>query len=251
MSRPLIVARRTREIRRSLGDELARVRSDAGLSVAALAREAGVDPGHVWRIEHAEREPTIGVLAAISDALGADLSIRLYPNTGPRIRDRHQSAIADALLALIAPHRWTTTPEVGVRNPVRGSIDLVAHDRSARVVVATEVESEVRRLEQLLRWHRDKADALPSSDLWAFASVDGQLTISRLLVIRSTDTNRHVARQYEALLRAAYPARTIEARAALTTAGAAWPGASVLWADVRNGRATILGGPPRGVALGR
>jgi transcriptional regulator with XRE-family HTH domain len=209
------------------------------LSIAALAHEAGLDPGYVWRIEHAEREPTIGVLAAISDALGADLSIRLYPNTGPRIRDRHQSAIADALLGLIAPRRWTMTPEVGVRKPVRGSIDLVAHDRAARVLVAIEVESLVRRLEQLLRWHQDKADALPSSDLWAFASADGDVTISRLLVMRSTETNRHLARHYEALLRAAYPARTIDARAAMTTV-AAWPGPSVLWADVRNGKATIL-----------
>ena len=219
------------------------------MTVAALAREAGLDPGHVWRIEHGQVEPSLRSLVAIGDALGADLAVRFYPSTGPRIHDRHQSAIADALLSMLHP-RWTPTTEVKVTAPVRGWIDVALHDQSRALLVATEIESVLRRLEQRIRWHEDKASALPSSDLWRFAAADRTSARSRLLVIRSTSANRELARQHEALLHASYPARAVEARAALTGVDP-WPGAAILWADVRNGSATILEGPPRHVSLGR
>jgi transcriptional regulator with XRE-family HTH domain len=238
------------DLKRSIGIDVERFRVDAGLTRSRLADAAGIDPGYLLRIERGDHEPSLSTLAALSKALGADLSVRLFPNTGPRIRDRHQAAIAEALIAIIDARRWATTAEVGVRKPVSGSVDLVVHDRGARLIVATEIESLLRRLEQLLRWHREKAAALPSSDLWRFAAAEDVPTISRLLVIRSTDADRQVARQYPGHLASAYPGRTAEARAALTGTGL-WPGASILWADVRNGVATILEGPPRGVALGR
>jgi hypothetical protein len=141
-------------------------------------------------------------------------------------------------------------PEVAVTRPVRGSIDLVAHDRPGRVLVATEIESLLRRLEQLLRWHQDKAAALPSSQLWRFVAGEDRVSVSRLLIVRSTSTNREIARQHDGLLRAAYPGRAREARAALT-GDTPWPGPTVLWADIRGSAAVILEGPPRGVTLGR
>lgn len=49
--------------------------------------------------------------ARLAAALGADLSARLYPNTGPAIRDRHQAGIPEALLALLHP-RWRPHTEV-------------------------------------------------------------------------------------------------------------------------------------------
>ena len=175
--------------------------------------------------------------------------MRLYPNTGPRIRDRHQAAIIEALLA-IAHRRWTPMDEVKVTKPARGWIDLALHDQARNELVATEVESALQRLEQLLRWHQDKVGSLASSDLWRFAAANGEPAVSRLLVIRSTATNREIVREHERLLAAAYPARAAEARAALT-GDRAWPGHAILWADVRGGRARILEGTPRTFDLGR
>jgi transcriptional regulator with XRE-family HTH domain len=249
MPHPRLVARRTTDLYRAIGTEITRQRIDAGLSIAALAREAGLDRGHLWRIEHGEAEPTLAALVKVGEALGADLAVRLYPNTGPKIRDRHQAAIIEALLGILHS-RWTSTDEVKVRRPARGWIDLALHDRIEGVLVATEVESLLRRLEQLIRWHQDKVDALPSSDLWRFAATHEPPTVSRLLVIRSTATNREIVRQHDRLLGAAYPASTIEARAALTGT-AAWSGHAIVWADVRGGTARILEGPPRRVALRR
>jgi hypothetical protein len=96
----------------------------------------------------------------------------------------------------------------------------------------------------------DKFEALPSSELWRFAAAHAPPTVSRLLVIRSTATNREIVRLHEALLHAASPARTAAARAALTGT-APWPGHAVLWAEIRNGTAAMLDGPPRRIGLGR
>ena len=74
--------------------------------------------------------------------------------------------------------------------------------------------------------------------------------ISQLLVLRNTRVNREVARSFEATLRAAYPARASDAIRSLRD-GASWPGAAIVWADVRDGAGRINAAPPRGLHLGR
>ncbi len=74
---------------------------------------------------------------------------------------------------------------------------------------------------------------------------------SRLLVLRSTAANRALANRYEATLRAAYPAPAADAVAALTSAGAPWPGAAIAWMRGNTGHAELINGVPRGVRLGR
>jgi transcriptional regulator with XRE-family HTH domain len=233
----------------AIGGEIERLRLDASISRADLARASGVDAGYLLRVERGDHEPSVTTLLALGDSLGADLVVRLYPNTGPRIHDRHQARIAEALLTILHP-RWLPTPEVGVTQPVRGSVDLALHDPAERLLVATEIESLLRRLEQVLRWHQDKAAALPSSRLWRFASAEGSPEITRLLVIRSTRANRDIVRDHATLLSAAYPGRAADARASLTGAGR-WPGPSIVWADTRASGVRILEGPPRGITLGR
>jgi transcriptional regulator with XRE-family HTH domain len=213
MCRARIVHRRAANLRRQVGGDIEGLPIDAGLTRAEVARDSGLDPGYLLRIERGDHEPSLTTLLALGDTLGADLAVRFYPTTGPRIRDRHQSPIAEALLGILHP-RWRPTPEVAVVKPVRGSIDVALHEPIGRVLVATEIESLIRRLEQLLRWHQAKAEALPSSQLWAFAAADAAPAISRLLVIRSTRSNREIARDHSALLAAAYPGRARDARGA-------------------------------------
>ena len=147
--------------------------------------------------------------------------------------------------------RWTPSPEVPVLRPARGVIDLVLHEQAARLLVATELQSALRRLEQQIRWHREKELSLPSSDLWRRAARDGEPATSRLLVVRSTVETRRLAREFEETLRAAYPARAADVVAALTSAAAPWPGPGIAWMRVEGGRAELLDGAPRGVRLGR
>lgn len=133
------------------GDEVRRLREDAAMTRAALARAAGIDARYLGDIEDGAARPSLETCLRLAISLGADLPLRLYPSTGPAVRDRHQSAIAEAVLAGLHP-RWRTFTEVATHRPSRGWIDLGLHDAQAAVFVATEIQSDLRRLEQLLRW---------------------------------------------------------------------------------------------------
>ncbi|HEY4190281.1 MAG TPA: helix-turn-helix transcriptional regulator [Candidatus Limnocylindrales bacterium] len=226
------------------------MREDAALTRAAVALSAGIDASFLGRIETGSREPSLSTLTAVATVLGADLSVRLYPTTGPRIRDRIQAAMVEAFLGVL-DRRWIASPEVPVHRPARGVIDVVLTGRREPLAIASEFNSELRRLEQQIRWHREKEESLPSADLWRLAAVRGQPATSRLLVLRSTRTMRDLALAFEQTLRAAYPAPSGDAVAALTSSRSPWPGPAIVWMAVEGGRGRLLDGAPRGVRLGR
>lgn len=178
----------------------------------------------------------IDVLVRLATVLGADLSTRIYPNTGPTIRDRQQARIVEALLAQVHS-RWRSFPEVVVRSPSRGWVDLVLHDARAELVVATEIQSDLRRLEQLLRWFPEKVASLPSWEGWAH--LGAVATTSQLLIVRSTKATRTIGREFERQLAAAYPAHPADAIAALTGT-AQWPGAALVWAEIERDRVRFI-----------
>lgn len=251
-SRRTFVGRAAAETRRRLGLEIKRLRVDAGLSIRQLAAAAGIDHGYLSEIERGVFEASYSVLIAVGQVLGADLSVHLYPTTGPNIHDRVQAPIVEALFALLHP-RWKRLAEVPVVRPARGFVDAMLALPDDGIVVATEVQSEIRRLEQQLRWALNKADSLPSSSAWPLVAPPDRPrpAISRLLIVRSTSSTREIARSFESTLASQYPASAAAIHASLVTADAAWPGAGILWANVDRNRATILDRPPRGVALGR
>ena len=242
MSRRASDASISRAVRRSharVVEDLTRLREDAGLSRTRIALEAGVDRRFLDRIEAGTARPSIETYQRLATALGADLSVRVYPNTGPAIRDRHQARLLELLLNAAHP-RWQVFTEVQVRRPGRGWIDAVLHDPVARLIVASELQSELRRLEQLIRWQATKAESLPSWEGWAHLGEEP--AISRLLVVRRTRATREVAREFGRQLRVAYPAHPDDALAALGS-GAPWPGPAMVWA--------VLDGPRSRLAAGR
>ena len=247
-SQRTVVGRRTRQIVVAIGADIRRMRIDTGVSLRSLAMAAGVDHGFLSQVERGLREPSLAVLVAISSALGGDLRLRLYPGTGPRILDPLQARMVEALLAILHP-RWIRHVEVPVYRPVRGVIDLVIHDPIALALGATEVQSELRRVEQQFRWSHEKADALPSSTLWR--SLEAPPSVDRVLVLRNTRLNREVVERFATTIATEYPARTLDAVLALTTADAPWPGSAIVWVTVDGDDARVLDRPPRGVTVGR
>jgi transcriptional regulator with XRE-family HTH domain len=234
--------RRLRHLYLRIGDETSRLRLDAGVSLREVSIATGIDIAHLSRIERALTRPGLEVLARIGAALGADLSLRFYSGSGPRLHDRFQAPMVDALLRSLAP-RWIPSLEVAVPGRTRGVADVVLTDRTQPLLVVGEAQSEFRRLEEGLRWLGEKAEA--------FASAAGEAKhVSRLLIVRSTESTREVARRYAATLSTAYPARTSDVFDALT-GGAPWPGDGILWMRVDRGVAELLRRPPRGVAIGR
>jgi len=232
-----------------VGESIRRYRLDASLTLTELGAITGVDRSYIARIEAGTASPGLDVLVAIGVALGADLSLRYFPGSGPRLVDRFQAPMIEAFIPELDP-RWLVRLEVPVVRPARGVIDAALVDRSSPVAVASEFQSELRRVEQQVRWNNQKADGLAAR----LAEEDGttsRTTISQLLVLRSTAATREIARRYEATLATAYPARTADVIRALTGPSQAWPGAGIVWMRVENGSAFLLDGPPRGVRLGR
>jgi transcriptional regulator with XRE-family HTH domain len=226
------------------------LRTDAHVSQRRLSSESGVDQGYLSRVERGLVEPSFAVLESIAGPLGATVSIRMQPTTGPRIRDHIQARMVEALLEILHPS-WHRLVEVTVHRPSRGTIDVVV-GRPLSPVVAMELHSELRRLEQQIRWAADKSESLPSTEAWSFLSADARPgPPSRLLVLRSTRAMRDMARSFEQTLHSAYPARTADAVRALTESDVDWPGAAIIWAEVASDRTRILTEPPRGVPLGR
>jgi transcriptional regulator with XRE-family HTH domain len=240
--------RRADDSRRAIGIEIRRLREDAGLTKAIVARVAGIDPTHLRLIEDGRREAGGSVLARVAAALGAEASTRLFPTSGPPIRDRFQARMIEAFINDLPP-RWTRSLEIAVHRPVRGVIDAVIGDRVLRRAVAVEAQSELRRLEQQIRWSNAKAEALPSSELWPFLSPDpaDPPAISQILLLRSTTATREIARTFRSSLAAAYPAEPDELQRALADPSIPWPGSGIIWIRLDGVRPTILAGRPRGV----
>ena len=218
---------------------------------AAIAEIAGIDASYLGDIENGEAKASVEMLFRVATSLDADLGLRVFPNTGPRIRDRFQAPMLESLLALVG-RGWDRYPEVVVSRPVRGVIDLVLAARAVRQVVSVEIHSDLRRVEQQLRWAAEKSEALPSSAIWpTIAPSDPVTPSSRLLVLRSTARTRSLVRQFASTFDAAYPANPVDVLAALENPAMPWPGNGLLWARVEGGVATILRGAPRGVPRGR
>jgi len=234
----IAASRAAASVRGRLAEDLRRLCDDAGVSQTALSRAAGVPQGFISRILAGDARPSIETYAKLASAIGADLSARLYPNTGPAIRDRHQARILEGLLEQLHP-RWQAFSEVAVRSPARGWIDVALHDSRERRLVATEVQSELRRLEQLVRWSREKADSLPSWDGWA--RLGEEPDVSLLLIVRRTRATHQLAREFGRQLALAYPVHPDDAVAALTGV-APWPGSALVWARLDADRVHLLPG---------
>ena len=212
-------------------EDIERMCADAGITLETLANASGVPPSYLRRIMAGAARPSIETYAKLSMPLGADLATRLYPNTGPLVKDRHQARVVEALLSVLHP-RWRVATEVAVRQPSRGWIDVVINDRRAGQILAVEVESDVRRIEQQVRWASMKAAALPAWDQWP---TDPTPSISQVLIVRQTRSTRRTAREFASQLAVAYPAHPEDALAALTGT-VAWPGAALIWARIERDR---------------
>jgi transcriptional regulator with XRE-family HTH domain len=233
-----------------MGQEIARARDDAGISQRGLARAAEISQAHLSAIEAGSVDASPGAMARIAAALGGRMVVRLERGTGPIVRDHIQATMLQGLIRELHA-RWRRFLDVPVYRPVRGAIDLVLDDPQEPITIAGEAQSQLRRIEQQIRWATMKADALQEGGARELGAVLGaRSNVSRLLLLRVTTANLQLARTYGDLLAAAYPARHADAIAALTGAQA-WPGAALVWLDVTNSVGRLRRIPPRGITLGR
>lgn len=241
--------RRAERTARLIGEEFRHAREDAGLSQRRVAHAAGISQPYLAAVEGGSAVASLEVLQAVAASLGGDASLRFYPGTGPRLQDRFQAPMVEAFLRILHP-RWQRFPEQPVHRPAAGLIDLALADAGAALLVAAEFHSQLRRLEQQIRWARAKSEGLASTALGELVGDGAAPRVDRLLVLRSTSATRALAREFEATLSAAYPARTEDVLASLT-GQAEWPGSGVVWVTIDKGDVHVMARQPPGVALGR
>jgi transcriptional regulator with XRE-family HTH domain len=238
--------RRAAEQARRVGSELRQLREDCGLGQGVVARAAGISAAHLCRIEAGQTDASRRALARIAAVLGPDVSERIFPNTGPRIRDRLQAPILESLLT-ISIQGGAVTSRSG--SPAAcGALSISSSSmlqtwswpgRSSRASAAwsSSFGGATRRQER-------SANRRPVSGAGESA------VVSRLLVLRSTASSREIVRAHSEVLRTESPARACDAYTSLTGA-ASWPGPALIWARLEGGKAVILPEPPRGVGVGR
>lgn len=92
------------ELAALVGEHVRAARQQRGMTVEALARAAQIGKGSLSEIENGGRNPTLGTLYSIADALGLPLASLLDGRAGARIGTRGMEA---RLLDLSTDDGWT------------------------------------------------------------------------------------------------------------------------------------------------
>lgn len=195
--------------------ELREARLISGLSQSAVARELGLDPSTMWRLE-ADLLPDISVvrLSEIASVLGYEVSVGLHP-IGDPVRDKGQLACGRRFDALLSD-RWRGTDET----LLPGAGEQRAWDKLLRLVDATphylvgvDIESRVWDVQAIVRRTRVRER-------------DGQVD-DILIVLADTAHNRRVADELRRALGSEYTERPRRIIAALRR-GERLPGSGVV-----------------------
>ena len=113
-----------RDLASLVGERVRRARAESGLSLGAVAAQAGIGKGSLSEIEHGQRNPTLSTLYALARALGTPLSHLLDDRRGAqvaspgivaRLLDVRQEA--DATVEVFA---LTLTPGAAYRSDAHG-----------------------------------------------------------------------------------------------------------------------------------
>ena len=235
------IRHRQERVRSAIASQLVELRSERGVTQRDLATGSGIDRTHLSRVERGRAAASVDVLVAVAANLGADVSVRLFPTSGPRIRDHSQAPMLEALVSRL-DRAWRGRVEVPVPE-ARGVIDLVLHQRETATWIVCEAHSQLRSIDLVVRRLNEKT--------LAFGRLDArEATVSSLLLVRSTESTRRTVRLHEATLSHAFPGRYVDAIQALT-GHAMWPGPTLLWVRLEGAMGELQGVPPRGIAVGR
>lgn len=100
---------RGRHIIQSVGSEIRLARVRLGLSIATVAREVGISPAELSRIERAQAEwVSVLVLAQLCAVVGLDLSVRAFAGGSPLRDARHAALLGRFQRRLHAAVGWST-----------------------------------------------------------------------------------------------------------------------------------------------
>ena len=194
-----ILKTRHRDLERSLGLELRRLREDAGpVTGPSSPGLPGINPGITTRIEGGTAHPSTEVLLRLVAVLGADLSIRFFPSDRARASAitfscRWASSLARDHRGRLAPPTGSRRLPAGARRDRRGPRGArQRRPRSQRSCTARCIESSSRSGGRAKRPTRSRSSRRRPAAV-----------CPRLLVLANTHTMREVVRAASETLGAA------------------------------------------------
>jgi transcriptional regulator with XRE-family HTH domain len=196
-----------------IGRSLRAIRVRLGLRQADVAPRAGCSRSFVSKVERGlARSGDIRRVEMLCVALGADLDVRVrWRGEGlDRLLDEGHATIIDGFLPLLRVAGWAVALEVTFNEfGDRGSIDVFAWHPSTRSLLVVDIKSVVPDAQGTLAPLDRKVRVAPKL---ARARGWDPATVSRLLVIGDTTTNRERVRRFDELFNAALPIRGRDAR---------------------------------------
>ena len=191
-----------------IGRSLRAIRTRLGLRQVDVALRAGVSRSFVSSLERGQSRATdVGRIEAVCRALGADLDVRVrWRGEGlDRLLDEGHAAVVDRMVALLGSMGWQTWLEVTFNDyGDRGSIDVFGWYPESRSLLIVEVKSVVPDAQGTLARLDRKTRVAPK--VARERGLD-PVSVSRLLVVGDTSTNRRRVARFEALFGAALPDR--------------------------------------------
>jgi Helix-turn-helix. len=178
-----IGARRSRQLRQRIGDELSNARRSGGLSVRQVARAVGVSAARIERAERGDPSAlTIDLAARIAPVVGLLLAASLYVNGDP-VRDRAHLALLERFrLRLDRSLVWRTEVPMPIAGDLRAGDGVI---EAAFGMILVEAETKVTDIQAV-----ERKAALKQRDLGADRLI---------LLIADTPNNRRVVALYPEL----------------------------------------------------
>jgi transcriptional regulator with XRE-family HTH domain len=176
---------------------------------ADLAAAAGVSQGLISLIERGHGDSvSVRVLIKVAGKLDSRLIVQLRWRAGEldRLLDADHAQVSTAMIELLRADGWEVRVEVS-HGTARssGSIDLLAWHPQARALLVIEIKTEIPSAEATLRKLDEKARLAASVARERFGWVAA--SVSHVLVLEDTSTNRRRLRGAQALVDAALPER--------------------------------------------
>jgi transcriptional regulator with XRE-family HTH domain len=193
-----------------LGSAFRAIRIELRLRQSDVARRARVSQQLISRIECGQLAGlAIPSIEAAARALGADLTVELRwrgPSL-PRLLDRRHAALQDAIAGQLIRAGWQVRVEESFnRYGERGSVDVLAWHPTRLVLLIVEVKTEIADLQETIRVLDMKARVVPTVVRGAHGWRPRSVAV--VLALPDTTMNRSAVDRHEALMAAAFPART-------------------------------------------
>ena len=199
------VRARVERLAQRLGTEARATRVSEGMSQAAVAGRAHVSQATVARLEAGDPRLSVMRITSVFSALGLDVSLKVYPGQGIRLRDSGQIALTEVIQAVVGPTwRFALEAPVGDRSGQAADVLLLGRTHGIHI----EVESALVDLQAQLRRGRLKRDAL---------ELRHGVNLAFVLALGDSERNRAAVRAAANPIRAALPAASREILTSLKT----------------------------------